>query len=492
MNQAVGTPDAVSVEDAVSFKELKKQPLYAARLPIYPKGVDGLFRRIKWAALIVLLAIYYIAPWLRWERGPGVPDQALLIDMPGRRAYFFSIEIWPQEIYFLTELLILGAFGLFLVTSIGGRVWCGFTCPQTVWTDLFMWVERLIEGDRGARIRLDKAPLSSAKITRKAAKHGVWLLIAAVTGGAWIMYFNDAPTVTRAILTGQASFAVYFFFGLFTATTYLLAGWAREQVCIYMCPWPRFQAALLDEESYVVTYQKWRGEPRGPHRKGQSWEGRGDCIACNQCVAVCPMGIDIRDGLQLECIGCGLCIDACNDVMRRVDRPLDLIALSTERNQADLAAGRPAEHRLLRPRTIVYAAIILVLGVAVLVALSLRSSLDISILHDRNPLFVTLSDGSIRNGYTLKILNKGHVPQHYELTLEGLAGVTLSVLGQQADDSERVELLADPDSVTSYRVFVTAPRAEVTEEVQPIDMILSEQAGGASVAQETVFRGPAP
>jgi cytochrome c oxidase accessory protein FixG len=190
------------------------------------------------------------------------------------------------------------------------------------------------------------------------------LLIAAATGGAWIMYFNDAPTVTRAILTGQASFAVYFFFGLFTATTYLLAGWAREQVCTYMCPWPRFQAALLDEESYVVTYQKWRGEPRGPHRKGQSWQGRGDCIACNQCVAVCPMGIDIRDGLQLECIGCGLCIDACNDVMAKVGRPLNLIALSTERNQADLAAGRPTEHHILRPRTIVYGAIIALLGIA--------------------------------------------------------------------------------------------------------------------------------
>ena len=242
----------------------------------------------------------------------------------------------------------------------------------------------------------------------------------------------------------------------------------------------------------VVTYQKWRGEPRGAHRKGQSWEGRGDCIACNQCVAVCPMGIDIRDGLQLECIGCGLCIDACNDVMRRVDRPLDLIALSTERNQADLAAGRPTELHLLRPRTIVYAAIILVLSVAVLIALSLRSPVDVNVLHDRNPLFVTLSDGSIRNGYTVKILNKSHAPQLYDLILEGLARATLSVVGQQAEGARRVELLANPDSVTSYRVFVTAPRAEVTEEVQPLAMVLSKQQSGARVARETVFRGPAP
>jgi cytochrome c oxidase accessory protein FixG len=491
MNDAVGT-QTVPVEAVVSFKELKKQPLYAARVNVYPKAVQGRFRQIKWAVLIVLLAIYYVAPWLRWERGPGVPDQALLIDMPGRRAYFFWVEIWPQEIYFLTALLILGAFGLFLVTSIGGRVWCGFTCPQTVWTDLFMWVERLVEGDRGARIRLDRAPLGRAKLARKAAKHGLWLLIAAATGGAWIMYFNDAPSVARAILTGGASFAVYFFFGLFTATTYLLAGFAREQVCTYMCPWPRFQAALLDDESYVVTYQKWRGEPRGPHRKGQDWAGRGDCIACNQCVAVCPTGIDIRDGLQLECIGCGLCIDACNDVMTKVGRPQDLITLSTERNQADLAAGRPTEHHLLRPRTIIYAAIILVLGAGLLLALSLRASLDVSVLHDRSPLFVTLSDGSIRNGYTLKILNKSHEARRYDLTLEGLPGAVLAVVGQEAEEASRLELQAGPDSVTTYRVFVTAPRAEVSEETQPIAMVLREQGDGPSASHATVFRGPAP
>ncbi|MEM7024576.1 MAG: cytochrome c oxidase accessory protein CcoG [Pseudomonadota bacterium] len=491
MNDRIDPPSTVAVEDAVSFKELKKQPLYAARIKIHPKSVQGLFRRIKWITLIVLLGLYYVAPWIRWDRGPGVPDQALLVDMPGRRAYFFWIEIWPQEVYYLTALLVLAAFGLFLVTSIGGRVWCGFTCPQTVWTDLFMWVERLIEGDRGARIRLDKAPTSAEKLAKRTAKHTVWLLIAAATGGAWIMYFNDAPTVTWAILTGQASFAVYFFFGLFTATTYLLAGWAREQVCTYMCPWPRFQAALLDDESYVVTYQKWRGEPRGPHRKNQSWEGRGDCIACNQCVAVCPMGIDIRDGLQLECIGCGLCIDACNNVMERIKRPLNLIAMSTERNQADLAAGRPTEHHLLRPRTIIYSAIIGVLSIALLVTLTLRSPVDVNVLHDRNPLFVTLSDGSIRNGYTVKILNKGYEPQRYELSIDAVPGSTLAVVGQDAVWPDRAELVANPDTVTSYRVFVTAPADQVAEEVQHMRFVLSTLPEGASVAKETVFRGPA-
>ena len=482
--------DAVTVEDARSFKELRKEPLYAARIKIHPKQVSGRFRTLKWATLIVLLAIYYLAPWLRWDRGPGVPDQALLIDMPSRRAYFFWIEIWPQEIYFLTGLLILGAFGLFLVTSIGGRVWCGFTCPQTVWTDLFMWVERLIEGDRGARIRLDKAPLSRDKLTKRGLKHAVWLLIAAATGGAWIMYFNDAPTVTKAILTGSASFAQYFFFGLFTATTYLLAGWAREQVCTYMCPWPRFQAALLDENSYVVTYQKWRGEPRAPLKKNPDWSGRGDCIACNQCVAVCPMGIDIRDGLQLECIGCGLCIDACNDVMARIGRPSELITLDTERNQVLRAAGQTPEHRIVRPRTIIYAAILLVVAAVMLVGLTARASLDVNILPERNPLFVTLSDGSIRNGYTIKILNKSHDPRVYDLTLDGLPGATLTVLGQEQEGADVARLSARPDAVTTYRVYVTAPRSSVTEESQPLAMVLSDQHDDITARHSTVFRGP--
>jgi cytochrome c oxidase accessory protein FixG len=480
---------AVTVEDAVSFKEKKKESLYAAHVKIHPKEVRGRFRTIKWGVLIVLLAIYYVVPWLRWDRGPGVPDQAVLIDMPGRRAYFFWIEIWPQEVYYLTFLLLLGAFGLFLVTSIGGRVWCGFTCPQTVWTDLFMWVERKIEGDRGARIRLDKAPLGREKILRKGAKHAAWLAIAAATGGAWIMYFNDAPIVTREILTGDASFAQYFFFGLFTTTTYLLAGFAREQVCTYMCPWPRFQAALLDQDSYVVTYQKWRGEPRAPLRKNADWDERGDCIACNNCVAVCPMGIDIRDGLQLECIGCGLCIDACNDVMARIGRPPELITLDTERNQVRRAEGRPPVTRIIRPRTIVYGSILALIAAGVLIGLTARAVVEVNLLHDRNPLFVTLSDGSIRNGYTIKVLNKTHEARQYDLAIDGLDGATLSVMGEEGDGGAPV-LSARPDAVATYRAHVTAPPGALAEQVQPLTFRLEDRASGAVAEHETVFRGP--
>ena len=493
--QAVGVQPTgetvVATETVLSAEQQKQQPLYAGRVEVYPKKVSGDVRRIKWAALGVLLGLYYLAPWLRWDRGPNAPDQALLIDMPARRAYFFWIEIWPQEVYYLAGILILGALGLFLATSIGGRVWCGFTCPQTVWTDLFMWVERVIEGDRNARIRLDKAPMSGDKLAKKSLKHVVWLIISVATGGAWIMYFNDAPTVVYEFFTGQSSLTVYFFVGLFSATTYLLAGMAREQVCTYMCPWPRFQAALLDEDSLVVTYRDWRGEPRGKHKKGETWEGRGDCIDCLQCVAVCPTGIDIRDGLQLECIGCGLCVDACDGVMEKVGRPRGLIAFDTERNHiACSTGGKPVRPKLIRPRTIVYVALIGVVGLLMLGSLAFRGALDINILHDRNPLFVTLSDGSIRNGYTIKILNKERETRSFTLALEGTGGATLTVVGQEETDGTPPVLTAKPDAVASYRVFVQRPKSEVTVASEPLGFVLTDTEGGETARHDSVFRGP--
>ncbi len=483
--------EVVATEDVLSREEQKKQPLYAGRVKVYPKSVHGGIRRIKWAVLVVLLGAYYLAPWLRWDRGPGAPDQALLIDLPNRRAYFFWIEIWPQEIYYLAVLMIMAAFGLFLVTSIGGRVWCGFTCPQTVWTDLFMQVERWIEGDRGARIRVDKAPLSARKVTRKALKHGAWLLIAFATGGAWIMYFKDTPTLIGEYFTGRSSLSVYFFTGLFTTTTYLLAGWAREQVCTYMCPWPRFQSALLDEDSLVVTYRAWRGEPRGKYRKGESWEGRGDCIDCKQCVAVCPTGIDIRDGLQLECIGCGLCVDACNDVMARIHRPQGLIAFDNERNRLAHREGRESRPvRLIRLRTIVYVAILAVIATAFLAAVATRADLEVNVLHDRNPLFVKLSDGSIRNGYTVRILNKARVARQFDLTLEEPAAATLQVLEQGGAGSESVHMETRPDGVATYQVFVRLPAEQGAPASQPLVFRLTDLDSGASVRHESIFRGP--
>jgi cytochrome c oxidase accessory protein FixG len=466
-------------------------PLFAPHEKVYPRAVHGTMRRIKWAVLIACLSLYYVGPWLRWDRGPAHPSQAFLIDMPARRAYFLGIEIWSHELYYLAGLLIVGAIGLFLVTSLFGRVWCGFTCPQTVWTDLFLWAERLIEGDRMQRIRLDQQPLSLRKIARKTAKHAAWLLIAAATGGAWVMYFNDAPTLVHDLFTLNASAAQYGFVGLFTATTYLLAGWAREQVCTYMCPWPRIQSAMIDEETYAVTYRDWRGEKRGKHHKGESWEGRGDCIDCRACVAVCPTGIDVRDGLQLECIGCGLCIDACNDIMDKVERPRGLIAFDTYANRAARLKGAAPAHHLLRPRTIIYAAVLLLTLGLMGAALANRSTLELSVLPDRNPLFVRLSDGAIRNGYTLKIENKKGATQTYSLRAEGLAGALLHVAENDeppiaAETGTTVPVRGD--AIGTFRVYLQAPHSEKRE--QPVTLTVQNTESGETASYAATFRGP--
>ncbi len=483
----------VPVEDVLSRKEQKREPLYAGRVKVHPMDIRGTVRRIKWIVLGLCLGAYYLGPWIRWDRGPGAPDQALLVDLPNRRFYFFWIEIWPQEIYYLTALLILAALALFLATSIGGRVWCGYTCPQTVWTDLFMWVERRIEGDRNARIRLDKAPMSLTKFRKRTTKHAVWLLIALLTGGAWIMYFYDAPTLVAEFFTGAAPMAVYFFVGLFTATTYLLGGIAREQVCVYMCPWPRFQAALLDEDSLVVTYERVRGEPRGHHKKGTSWEGRGHCIDDRKCVAVCPTGIDIRDGLQLQCIGCGLCIDACDSVMDKVGLPRGLVRFDSERNQARIAAGQQPEKwtkRLVRTRTIIYCVLIATVLSILLIGLIGRSGLDITVQRERSPLFVPLSDGSIRNGFTVKILNQTRDPHSYALAIEGVEGALVTVVGQEGVTEETVRLTADADSVTTYRVHVALPREALDGETTPVDFVLTDLDRDRTARYDTTFRGP--
>jgi cytochrome c oxidase accessory protein FixG len=476
-------------EEALSRSEQRASPLFAGRVEVYAKAVRGQFRTIKWVALAVLLGIYYLTPWLRWNRGPGAPDQAVLADMVGGKLYFFGIEIWPQEVYFLTGILILASFGLFLATSLFGRLWCGFACPQTVWTDLFMQVERWIEGDRGERMRFDKAPWTPAKWRKRILKHAVWLLIAFLTGGAWILYWGDAPTMAGEFFTGQASGAAYFFVFLFTGTTYVLAGMAREQVCTYMCPWPRIQGSLVDWDTMAVTYAAWRGEPRGKYRKGESFADRGDCIDCRQCVAVCPMGIDIRDGFQLECIGCGLCIDACDDVMERIGRPKRLIAYDSERNQELRSAGAAPVYRIFRPRTLLYLAILAAVGLIMLAVLLLRSSVDINILPDRNPLFVTMADGSIRNGYTVRVMNKQHAVKSYELgTSHGDA--RLAVQGVEGGSGETVSLAAPPDGVASYHVFVQLPRSEVPDERNDLELTLKDLDSGSVTTYGTIFRGP--
>mgnify|MGYP003669433150 CR=1 FL=1 len=443
--------------------------IYEKRKSVFPKAVDGYFRRLKWAIMAVTLAIYYITPWIRWDRGPYAPDQAVLVDIANRRFFMFNIEIWPHEFYFIAGLLVMAGIGLFLVTSAVGRAWCGYACPQTVWTDLFQHIERFIDGDRNAQIRLQAAPWTPAKIGRRLFKWGVWLFVAFWTGGAWIMYFADAPTLVRDFWTGQAAPVAYMTVFVLTMTTFIFGGFMREQVCIYMCPWPRIQTAMMDEKSLLVTYKHWRGEPRGSLKQAQANPGAiGDCIDCNQCVAVCPTGIDIREGPQIGCITCALCIDACDKVMEQVGRPRGLIDYVTsedaEREQAG-AAPTPILRTLFRPRTIAYFAIWAGIGLALLFALGNRTRLDISAQHDRNPLFVRLSDGSVRNSYTVKLRNMESRPRTVRVTMEGAPQATMW-LGDsdRAKAARSFEAKLTPDAVTKLRLFVISPAGDGSRE----------------------------
>jgi cytochrome c oxidase accessory protein FixG len=352
-----------------------------------------------------------------------------------------------------------------------------------------MLVERFIEGDRNERMKRDSGPMTFGTAWRKTAKHVVWLGIAFWTGGAWIMYYIDAPTAVRSFWAGDAGIAVYVFTFLFTATTYLLAGWAREQVCTFMCPWPRFQSAMLDEQSFVVTYQSWRGEKRGHmrlQRAGAVGE-YGDCIDCGNCVTVCPTGIDIRDGIQLPCIGCGLCIDACNSVMTTIKRPQNLITWDTLERQGAKSHGKSLRAHLLRPRTIIYLTAMSLAMTVMVVALSNRSTINLSVLQDRAPLFVRIADGSIRNGFTVKITNKTHEAATFDLGLAGLDDSRMALAEHNTDRETVLHLPVGPDQVGSYRVMLMAPDHGASTK---FDFTLRNTLTGEKTVYHAVFLGP--
>ncbi|MCB1494426.1 MAG: cytochrome c oxidase accessory protein CcoG [Bauldia sp.] len=465
---------------------------YAKHKKIYPQSVRGTFRRIKWIVLVVTLGIYYFTPFIRWDRGPGAPDQAVLIDLPGRRFYFFFIEIWPQEIYYVTGLLILAALLLFLMNAVAGRVWCGYLCPQTVWTDLFLAIERWTEGDRRERMHNDAGKLTPRLAARKTLKHALWLLTAWWTGGAWVLYFADAPTLVYDLATLQAPFIAYLWIGILTFTTYALAGHLREQVCLYMCPWPRIQAALTDEYAYNVTYRFDRGEPRMSAKKAdaarQRGEAAGDCVDCHQCVVVCPTGVDIRGGPNLGCIQCGLCIDACDSVMERLDRPTRLISYDTDINIEQRLEGKPAISRVVRPRTLFYSILILVVGAVMVWSLSARSVTSVNVLHDRNPEFVVLSDGGIRNAYTVRILNKRTIPRNFAISVDGLTDPTVEVTAATGQDGDQVVTVA-ADQTREVRVIVSVAEPPAEPSV-PVTFVLADTEDGSVASATDNFRGP--
>ncbi len=482
----------VETHDVKAVNRREDRSLYAERQKIYPKLAHGTYRRLKWALMAVTLGIYYAVPWIRWDRGPDLPNQAVLLDMEHERFFLFGLEIWPQEFYYVTGLLILAALTLFLVTSLAGRVWCGYFCPQTVWTDLMVAVERLWQGDRNARIRLDKSPWTSEKLFKKVMTHISWLIIALLTGGAFVFYFADAPTLLGQLFSGTAPMPAYVFIGILTFTTYLLGGIAREQLCIYMCPWPRIQGAMIDQHSYLVSYRDYRGEPRGAHRRDATWDGRGDCVDCKACVAVCPMGIDIRDGAQLECIQCALCIDACNDIMGKVGRPKqsDRLRYHCRPRRAGAGAGcetkTPAAAHAAVPGTYRRGG----LDHARLPWQTAASSKPMS-WPTEIPTLCRLANGDIRNGYTLKILNKLHEPRRFDIDIEGLPDAKLIVSG--GENPQDPQISVPTDVLSEMRIFVAVPGA-VAETFEPhgrhFNFLVRDIESGRVARRKTTFRRP--
>ncbi|WP_425329297.1 cytochrome c oxidase accessory protein CcoG [Thalassovita gelatinovora] len=479
--------------DSVSQTEPEAPPsLYAAREPIFPRRVKGAFRSFKWVLMALMLGVYYLTPWIRWDRGPQLPDQAVLVDLANRRFFFFWIEIWPHEFYFIAGLLVMAGLGLFLFTSALGRVWCGYACPQTVWTDLFILVERWIEGDRNARLRLHRQKkMDFRKARLRVTKWAAWFLIGLATGGAWVFYFTDAPTLLVDLVTLNAHPVAYTTMLVLTVTTFFFGGFAREQICIYACPWPRIQAAMMDEDTLTIGYRSWRGEPRGKHRKADGAEALGDCIDCMACVNVCPMGIDIRDGQQMECITCGLCIDACDEIMEKVGKPRGLIDYMALTDEAAERAGKPVKSiwkHVLRPRTIMYTTLWTLVGVGLVVALFIRPEIDLTVAPVRNPTFVTMSDGSIRNTYDVRLRNKHGEDRPFNITLKG-------------DPSLRVQLEGTPyssvsvpaDDMLLQRVYVIAPKGSEPAESERVGFRfwVEDTASGERAYKDTVFNGRA-
>lgn len=444
---------AITIE--IDHAKTRAKAAAAAGLPVVPQVAKGPVRRLKWAILLMTLSIYYVTPFLRWDRGPNAPDQAVLLNFANGRLYAFFVEIWPQDLYLVTGLLVLASTILILTNALGGRVWCGFACPQTVWTDLFLLVERLIEGDRRQRLKNIGAQLTPKRAVQIVAKHATWLLISLVTGGTLIFYFTDAPGLLRGLAAGNLSANALTWLVVFTGTTYGLAGFAREQVCTFMCPWPRLQGAIWDPEAYTVNYRDYRGERRISAKKAAElrFQGKpaGDCVDCGQCVAVCPIGIDIREGPNFACINCGLCVDACDSVMAKLGRPRGLIDYESWANIERGRRKEPPRNRLLRPKTIGLTAACLALAGTVGVAFEMRTIATLSVQHDRDPVAVRLSDGSLRNAYTVKLLNKSSSSRRYTLSVAGIDAM-LSIVGNEGGAPIEVA----PDASKVLRVTLTA------------------------------------
>ena len=407
-----------------STPEVAVVKMYAAREEIYAREVKGRYANVRWLCVWLTQIVFYGLPWVTWNG-----RQAVLFDLLARKFYIFGIVLWPQDFIYLAALLIICAYLLFLATAIAGRVWCGFACPQTVYTEIFMWIERQIEGSRSARMRLDRQPASVAKAARKVAKHAAWLAVALWTGFTFVGYFTPVRTLAHEVATLGLGPWEWFWVLFYAFATYGNAGWMREQVCKYMCPYARFQSSMFDKDTLIITYDQARGEPRGAIAKSAAAAAKpkqGDCIDCTMCVQVCPTGIDIRRGLQYECIGCAACVDACNSVMDKVGYERGLIRYSTDHAMQQGLSSAEIRRRALRPRVLVYLGVLLAIVTAFGLSLAMRTPLKMDVLRDRGAMGRELDGGVIENVYRLQIMNTSETAHRYRILVDGMPSVRLA------------------------------------------------------------------
>lgn len=462
-----------------SDPEIVEDSLYEIRKKIYPRSVSGTFATWRWVAVWVTQLIFYGLCWLPWSG-----RQAVLFELTERKFYIFGLVFWPQDVFFLAILLIISAYGLFLFTAVGGRLWCGYACPQTVYTEIFLWIEKFFEGDRNARMKLDQTPWNSDKVLRKGGKILAWLLLSLWTGFTFVGYFTPIKTLwaeAKAFSFGPWEIFWIFFYGAFT---FLMAGHLREQVCKYMCPYARFQGVMFDPDTLVITYDEERGEPRGTRSKKTDIkaEGLGHCVDCGLCVAVCPTGIDIRKGLQYECIGCAACIDACDQVMDKMSYPRGLIRYTTERAMEKHWGWKEIVGHVVRPRILIYTGILTAIVIAFIWGLATKPVLRVDVLRDRATLAREVEDGLIENVYRLQVMNVSEMPQHYTIAVEGLDGIRME--GPK-------ELDVPPAATVPATIAVRVPSGSGKKGSNVIYLnVQSTTADKASVHEKTTFIQP--
>lgn len=452
MNQAADQKKQ-EVPTAVSFYEKRKK--------IYAKRVRGFFDNWRIALVLLTQIVFYGTPWLQWN-----DRQAILFHLVERKFYIFGLVFWPQDVIYLAILLIISAYALFLVTAVAGRLFCGYACPQTVYTQLFMWIENWVEGDRNARLKMDKAPMDARKLRIKSTKFALWGILSLWTGFTLVGYFTPMSELINNVLTNNLGPWETLWIFLYGGFTFLFAGFMREQVCKYMCPYARFQSVMFDPDTLIITYDPDRGEPRGLRKKGADTSKLGDCVDCGQCVVVCPTGIDIRNGLQYECIGCAACIDVCDQVMDKVGLPRGLVRYSTENAMQQKLDHKSIMSHIIRPRILLYTAILILISIIAGYFLVNRIPLKVDIIRDRSTLAREADDGSIENVFMLQIMNTSESPQHYKLTVEGLEG--LKIVGDDSVDAKAAGL-------TSFNVVLAAPPESGKRGSNPIHFTITAE-----------------